>query len=378
MIKTIFTYAPFLMVPVLTLTYGLRTAALLPRHRVRLQAAFTMLMLLAAAKFLCFREFGGDAFSPVLPEKLIWFWDWAYSGAVILCILEGLSIIVRLKDRGRKIRALLYPLLAWGISAWGVVNGIVAPEVRELTLEYADLPAALDGYRIVQLTDLHVSSSARRWRTEEIVRRANALAPDLICLTGDFVDGTPRHFRRDLEPIKDLRAKDGVFAVTGNHEYYHPWNEWSWYLLRWNIRVLKDETVFPHEGLALSGVEDRERFASGYGGAPFNDYENMFGESGAEAGAETRFKILLKHRPSRAGRIAAAGCRLQLSGHTHGGIMPLMDRLVARYNGGFVRGLYELDGGARLYVAPGSGQWAGFPVRFFNPSEITLITLKKK
>jgi predicted MPP superfamily phosphohydrolase len=87
----------------------------------------------------------------------------------------------------------------------------------------------------------------------------------------------------------------------------------------------------------------------------------------------------MEHRPENAGVNAARhGVRLQLPSHTLGGVMPLLALLVARYNGGYVRGIYELPGEGKLYVSPGAGQWAAFPARFFNPSEITVLTLKKK
>ena len=123
--------------------------------------------------------------------------------------------------------------------------------------------------------------------------------------------------------------------------------------------------------LALGGVND-------YGEAERKrDVLANVGRAFASA-TNGEFRILLEHRPTHARtHLAANGIDLQLSGHTHGGIGPVVSSLVARLNGGFVRGLYRIGGGV-LYVSPGTGQWAGFPMRFFNPSEITLIVLRRR
>ena len=287
---------------------------------------------------------------------------WIGTGAMIL---SALSLVFFFRFRGRGI---VLPVAAWLLAAWGIFNGIVPPEVKELELRFEGLPAELDGYRIVQISDLHASSAARAWRTRKVVELANARNPDLICLTGDYADGRVAAVREELAPLAGLRAKDGVWAVTGNHEGFGPFAEWQAWYDSWGIRFLSNECVFPRRGLALGGVDDFR--LSMQRGMP--DVGTAFA-----AATNGEFRILLQHQPRNAhANIEGHGVRLQLSGHTHGGIMPGFRPIVRRHNAGFVRGLYELPHGV-LYVNSGCGQWPGFPIRFFTPSEIVLVTLRR-
>lgn len=314
------------------------------------------------SKFFFYTHLGGHTFAPVLPEKLLWFWGWAYSGAIILFGLR----LVWWTHHGR---TTVMPLLAWGIAAFGLYNGIVTPDVHRIELTFPNLPAALDGYRIVQLTDIHCSCAARGWRTRRIVEKANALGPNLICVTGDNVDGYVSELARDMAPLRDLVARDGVWYVRGNHEYYLDRTNWREWFRENGMRFLDNEGVTLRAGLYLGGVVEESETL--YGG-PWPDVMQAF------QNAQTNdFLILMRHRPAKAREaLVDRQVSLQLSGHTHGGICPIMSTLVAWHNGGFVRGLYPLGKGY-LYVSPGTGQWAGFPLRLANPSEITLIVLKR-
>ena len=360
---TIFTYIPYAFFALTMATFVLPL-----RMKVRAQAIWSMALLVCFSKFLCFGALGGHAFNPDLPAAVIWIWDWLYSGAMILSALGLLTVFFRFRAK-----LWLLPILAWGLAVWGLYKGFAVPAVREMELVYSDLPASLDGYRIVQLSDLHCSSAARRWRTEAVVERVNALKPDLICLTGDLADGKASRIARHLGPIKELRAKDGVYACTGNHEYYHDYYGWMthFYAKAKNIRFLENECVFPHEGLAVAGVPDKTGWWRGLDAAP--DPRQAFA-----AATNGEFRVLIQHRPQGAEEnCREVGVDLQLSGHTHGGIAPGFRPLIASFNGGFTRGVYRF-GKSVLHVSPGSGQWAGFPMRFFNDSEITLIILRRR
>lgn len=360
--QALFIWLPFVFWPLTGVLFVRRLGL-----RIRHQAWWMMALLVCFSKFLCFRELGGSAFSPNLPEKLVWAWDLAYSGAVILL---GLSVILFFRFRGK---ACALPVLAWGLSAWGLWNGLRVPDVKEVELAFEGLPASLDGYRIVQLSDLHCSCASGRWRTQAIVDAANAQKPDLICLTGDLADGYVASRAAALAPIGQLWARDGVFACTGNHAYYFDYMDWqvSFYSHMRNIRFLTNECAFPRPDLAVAGVPDKSGWEHEEDVAP--DVRTAFATA-----TNGEFRVLLQHRPKGAkDNLLEAGVDLQLSGHTHGGIAPVMREIVRIHNGGFVRGIYRF-GKSVLYVNSGCGQWAGFPMRFFTPSEIAIITLKRR
>lgn len=339
------------------------------RLRVRAQAIWAMVFLFCASKFVCFAQLGGDAFAPELPEKVIWFWNWAYSGMCLLLVVCVPGLLIR----NRRVRLWLVPCAAWLLSLWGVYNGLKVPEVREETVWFPDLPASLDGYRVLQITDIHASAAARRWRTQAIVDRANAAGADAICLTGDYVDGMPVRQRRNIEPIKDLRARDGVFAVTGNHEFYFDFDRYMSLYRSWGITLLHGECVLPREGLAIGGVGDPAGLSVGL---PVPTHEQVFASA-----TNGEFRLLLQHRPvldyAEMGIEARGTFDLQLAGHTHGGISPGLRWLIAKYNLGYVRGFYRTPEGGVLYVSTGAGQWAGFPIRYFDDPEIVLFVLRR-
>ena len=361
-IQQAFVYGPF---GVFALTYVLfvRSAA----SSVRARALWAIALLFSFSKFFCFRQLGYSAFCPELPQTLIWFWDWAYSGAFILF---ALSVPLCFRFRPKKY---VLPLVAWSLSAWGLWNGLCLPVVVETEISFENLPASLDGYRIVQLADIHASSAARRWRTQAIVDLVNAQQADLVCLTGDNVDGRIAQSRAFVEPLMELKAKDGVYACTGNHEYYFRYPEWKagFYDQAKNIRFLTNACAFPRPGLALAGVPDPIGLQKRSDVAP--DVRLAFA-----AATNGEFRVLLQHQPKWAqANIREVGVDLQLSGHTHGGIAPGLSILVSHHNAGYDRGFYRY-GRSILHVSPGCGQWAGFPMRFFNPSEITVIRLRRK
>lgn len=359
----LFTYIPY---AVFAVTFALFVLRL--RGRWWLKALWTGWLAFCCSIFLAFRHLGHANMCPDFPEKLIWFWNWAYCGAMALSALAVVCPV-----RFRRWETVL-PLVAWSVAAWGLWNGVKPPRVHEIELGFADLPAELDGYRLVQISDIHASTALRGWRTRAIVDRVNALKADLICLTGDYGDGIAAKYHGVMEPIEDLRAKDGVWAVAGNHEWFRfhaDW--WPWYR-KWGLRFLENECVFPRKGLALGGVNDPEIRLPRYKFPKerFPDVAKTFA-----AATNGEFRILMDHQPiDMRDNLTRHGVRLQLSGHTHGGIMPGMASVVKACNGGFVRGLYWV-GDSVLYVSSGCGQSAGFLMRFCDPTEVALFTLRR-
>ncbi|HVV87496.1 MAG TPA: metallophosphoesterase, partial [Kofleriaceae bacterium] len=238
----------------------------------------------------------------------------------------------------------------------GLVHVARGPRVRRVEVPLANLP--VPSYSIVQLTDVHVGPLIGRAFVERLVAQVNALAPDLIVITGDLVDGRLAELQREIEPLRGLRARDGVWAVTGNHEYY--WNAEAWlaHLRSLGVRLLRNERVSIAGAFELAGVDDSSA------------EEDL---PRAVAGRDpARPLVLLAHHPRVIVRAAAAGVDLQLSGHTHGGqLLPL--GWLARLFDPKVAGLGRF-GRAWLYVSEGTGYW-GPPVRVGTTQEVTAITL---
>ena len=260
--------------------------------------------------------------------------------------------------------------LALVLSGFGVWQAVKVPEVRRIEVALPTLPAAFDGYRIVHLTDIHLSRLLQGPWADAVVARSNALAPDAVMISGDLVDGPVAARAADYPPLGKLAARDGVYAVPGNHEYYSGYVEWMQVFERLGMHMLinRHESI-QRDGasLVVAGVTDQQ--ASRYA-QPSPDPAAAL--AGVPADATV---ILLDHRPGHAPRNRELGVDLQLSGHTHGGHIVGFDRVVARFNNGFVSGRYDVDGMA-LYVGNGAGLWPGFAVRIGRPSEITEITLR--
>ena len=374
----------FQVIPVLAWGVAL-LAGVLPLKLGR--RAFLLVAVVLAAcfgKFAFFALAGGDAFVPDLPQGVIWTCGGLYGAAMFFAVF---ATAARAADvpfalcrrpvalRVKRARAVLLAMLAAATAGWGMYEGVSMPGVRRVEIAWDVLPPSFDGYRIVLLSDIHCSTAARRGRIEGIVARANALDADLVAITGDFVDGLVADRGRDLEPLADLKANDGVVGCTGNHEAYWEWGAWHAKFREWKVDILAEgrPRVIRRGGdsLAVGGLTDPAFLGRGVPPGPARD---------AFAGTpDAAFRILLFHRPLTA-EIGSeeAGVRLQLSGHTHGGAFPVVRWLVARANEGHVRGLYEFAHGRYLYNSPGTGQWAGFPIRLFNPTEITEIVLRRR
>ena len=384
LVKAGFEFVPLLVWPVLLFL------AVRPLKVARwAQALLGAVLLFATQKFLIYRFVGGDSFVPDLPERFVNLTGWTYSSSMIffglVCVWSLAKFACRplsrtARDGGgasavARDRIVIPGLavLAMAVAGWGVWTGVRVPDIRRVEIPVTGLPAAFDGFRIVQLTDLHCSSAARKGRTAGIVAQVNALDPDLVCITGDFVDGSPAQRAEDLAPLRDLKARHGVFGCSGNHEYIYSYPAWRAVYAACGVTMLDNaHRVIEKDGarLALGGVVD---FASAWKtpGGERPDVRKAFAGAPADA-----CRVLLQHQPQRSRRNAEHGVRLQLTGHTHGGAIRGLDLLVARMgNEGLVRGLYRL-GDMALYVSPGTGQWAGFPLRLGVPAEITEIVLR--
>lgn len=269
--------------------------------------------------------------------------------------------------------ALGMTLVSATLATLGVREGIKVPEVHEMALPIKDCPRPFEGFRIVQLSDLHASALLCEPHMEALVEKVNALHPDLIVITGDIVDGEVAVRAKDVAPLAKLKAPYGVIAVEGNHEHYVDYDGWMKKLPTLGMTVLRNECIILHRDgatLTIGGVTDPwgRRF-----GRTRPDPVKAFANA-----PEKGPRILLSHQPKYANDYdEAVRFDVQLSGHTHGGQLYGLEEAVAILNHMFVRGWYTLKH-AVMYVHPGSGLWNGFPIRLGVPAEIAVFTLRNQ
>ncbi len=251
------------------------------------------------------------------------------------------------------------------IGLGGLANVARGFDVRRVRVPLARLPPSASGYSIVQLTDVHVGPTIGRDFVEAVVRKTNELAPDLVVITGDLVDGTVEQLGALVEPLRGLRARDGVFFVTGNHEYYSGAAEWIEHLHGLGIRVLRNERVSIRDAFDLAGVDD----ASAHRMLPDHGQDVPKALAGRDP---ARAVVLLAHQPKALKEALLWDVDLQISGHVHGGQMVPFN-WIARLDQPLIAGLHLVER-TWVYVSTGTGYW-GPPMRVGSGAELTRIEL---
>ena len=345
-----------------------------------LKALLALVLLIASQYHYFSRLSSGSVFAPEFPRPLVIAFNVLFGAIVLLAMFQialdagSLLVLVFTGHFAEPAPEVRYAagIAALALSSYGVSRAIIVPPLKDIEISIPGLAAAFDGYRIVQLTDLHISRLFPAAWTGSMVAKANALDADLIVITGDFIDGSLENRRADVEPLRALSARDGIYAISGNHEYFFDAGAFMAHFEAMDMRLLANSHAVIERGsdkLVIAGVPDR---SAGRYGFPAPDLETAL--SGAPDAAPV---ILLDHQPMQARQAAGAGVALQLSGHTHGGMIRGMDRLLARANNGFVSGLYQV-GSMQLYVNNGTALWPGFALRLGRPAELTRITLRQK
>ena len=243
--------------------------------------------------------------------------------------------------------------------------------MHRVELGLKNLPAEFEGFRLVQLSDLHISPLFPRSWTQEVVERTNALAPDLLVVTGDLIDGSTEARRNDVAPLAALRARHGVLAIPGNHEYYFGYPAWESEFKALGMHMVTNQHRVISEGegrLTIAGVSDQVAPSYGY---PGPDLTRAL--TGATPTAPT---ILLSHRPVDAANNARAGVALQLSGTPMAAWSAVWTLWPGQPTTATFSRAYSV-GDMQLYVSNGTGLWMGFPIRLGVPSEITEFTLRR-
>ena len=278
--------------------------------------------------------------------------------------------------------SLAISLLAMAYLVFGATEGKEHFQVKEVTIESEDIPQGFDGYRIVQLADIHAGSWGENTQPmQKAVDIINHLQPDLIVFTGDLVNNLASELNPFIPVFSQLIAKHGVYSVLGNHDYstYIKWDtpqqreaqldslktkqaQMGWTLLN-NQHV---KLYHQNDSIAIIGVENSGR-------PPFPDHAHL---SEAMAGTEGMFQILLSHDPSHWRRevLPKTDIQLMLSGHTHAMQTKIFGFSPAQFVYPENDGLYQ-EGKQMLYVNIGLGHLL-YPIRLGAWPEITLLTLK--
>ncbi len=297
--------------------------------------------------------------------------------AVALALAVGKRLRARAEpvkvDTARRAVTQLLPLTALGAGAatagYGSWRALTPPGVNERAVKLARLPKTLEGLSIVQLTDIHVGAFIDRRFVDELVRRTNALKPDLIAITGDLVDGPVHQLGPAVAALGSLRSRFGSYFVTGNHDYASGEVEWSRFLESHGVQVLRNRSVQVGDAggrINLLGVDDwsGRRRGPGRGG-----YDLQEAQVGIHPDAP---QILLAHQPANFDGAAEQGVDLQISGHTHGGqAFPMTAFIGLAWD--YVDGLYQRND-SQIFVSRGCGFW-GPPLRLGAPPEIVKLVL---
>jgi len=342
-----------------------------------LRVLFFIGVLLVAQCHLVYKLVFGNRFAPEFPHGMMVTINALFGTLIIFTLLLILCDLVSLLQFAIQKTWPDYSTLRLGllclsllIASYATYQAVKVPQVKTVYVPIQNLPRAFEGYRLVQLTDLHASTLfTGRWM-KKVVARTNQLNADAIVFTGDVADGSVEKRFNDVAPLSELRAKDGRFAIPGNHEYYSGYSEWMQRMQQLGFHeLINQSTVINKDAshLYIAGVTDEAALRFQQIGP---DLEQ------ALAGIDRQSPIiLLDHRPQNARDNLNAGVDLQLSGHTHGGMVYGLATIVNRANHGFSSGLYPLDKG-HLYVSNGTGLWNGFALRLGYPSEITLFILQ--
>jgi predicted MPP superfamily phosphohydrolase len=301
-------------------------------------------------------------------------------------IVRDLILLVnRIINRGKKsagydpqrrrflINSVNYSLLGTSalLTGYGLYEARRNPSVDEVNIYLPNLPGEFEGMRIVQFSDLHVGPTIKRNFVQSVVDDVNRLNADIIIFTGDLVDGHVAMLRDDVAPLKELRAPEGVYFITGNHEYYSGALAWIDEVSRLGMRVLLDNHTLIQRndtGIILAGVTDysAKSIIPEHVSDPFKTLDNA---------PDFPVKILLAHQPKNIFSASDAGFDLQISGHTHGGQYLPWSYLVTLTQP-YVSGLHKYKN-TRIYVNRGTGYW-GPPLRLGVPSEISVLTLSSR
>ncbi|MDD5066677.1 MAG: metallophosphoesterase [bacterium] len=252
--------------------------------------------------------------------------------------------------------------LSTGFSLW---NASQKPVEKSFKLSLKNMPSSLSGLSLVHLSDIHIGPSTSLKQIQDMVSQVNSMAPDLILITGDVMDIHVCKMDRFCEALKGLKARYGIYAVPGNHEFYNGFNHFLELGKSTGIRILNNESVRIAGLLDVAGINDPA--GKQYPGLSPDLVKALRNCD------KTRPVILLSHQPLHFQEAVKNGVSLQLSGHIHNGQLPPLYPLVYLLFK-YPYGLYQFKD-AYIYTTSGTGIW-GPPMRLFSRCEIVKFILQ--
>lgn len=253
----------------------------------------------------------------------------------------------------------------------GLIQALLGPQLKNVVLEREDIPSELNGFKIAQISDLHIAPSLHQSYIKKVIQKTNALNPDVIVLTGDIIDAHINSVKNKVDLLDELKSQFGTFYITGNHEYYWNAHDILKHIEQTHIDVLLNDykiVSYNSKKILFSGVSDP--VAQGFISHHKTDIHKSIPKN-----ETTDFKVILSHRPGTSVVAEPLGFNLLLAGHTHAGqFFPFS--LLIPFAHKYYRGLNKHNN-LHVYVNTGTGYW-GPANRFGVNSEITLITLSSK
>lgn len=360
---------------------------------LQLASAILLFILIVVAAFLPRRSCSNEMLRTIM--WLIFTYISFYIPKYIFVILDLIASIPRLFGFRRikllSVAGALLAIFSWVFLWWGALINRHQLQVKEETVLIESLPEQFDGYKIVQLSDLHTGTFGNDTAfVSSLVEKINSLHPDAIFFTGDIVNSKSDELSPFTSILSRLEAPDGVYSILGNHDYgdYSDWKspqakeenlerlkqmqrDMGWHLLLNQTEMLRKGS----DSIAIIGVEN-------IGDPPFKVYGSL--KKAYPDCSDGTVKILLSHNPAHwtdsIARHENMNIALTLAGHTHAMQIELLGWSPAKYRYPTWGGLYddkEKAGNHQLYVNIGSGT-VGFPARIGATPEITLITLRRK
>lgn len=290
---------------------------------------------------------------------------------LVFCLKKtSLTRIVQYCEASKASTALIMMFFSVGISAYGVLNTLNPAIDVFYTLKIDKLQQEDAGFKIVEISDLHIDKLTSCDDIQNIVDRVNAHKPDMIIIAGDIADGMVSDLKDKTDLLFSLKSRYGIYAVSGNHEMYFDYHGWLSYLEKGGIHFLENKSYLlkddnGREIMNLCGISDKKGKKIG-----LPKPNPQLACRDIKINLPT---VFLSHRPAYA-YDAKEFASLTLSGHTHGGLMPLLDILVGIQNKGKVHGLYQIDN-EYLIVSRGTMINSASAFRILNPATIEIVTL---